>query len=181
MNFLIFNQTMHELVQKLLIAFPESNDIKNALSLLRTLEESSPQTPALLFSENIRPHLAALQNKNYEFMEGPQSPLHVLGLADSWYRMHESTKLAVMNYVIRLAELSVTDMTVSLPPQQQDPATILNSAMQLDPKMVQNLFSIARNATMNMTEDDARSLLEGRDSRKLGDLCFGIIDSLAMQ
>lgn len=133
----------------------------------------------------MNPFKNMLRTGDYSFMDGHASPLHSLGLYGAWVRMHDITKSAVMEYVLNLASLSgMFDDTLAVQAQNQpnpEPAAagIAQDMHSFDPAMMTRLFNIARTATMSLTDEDARDLLEGRNSKRLGDMCFGIMDSLA--
>lgn len=172
MNSIEFNKTLDEFCLRLFEAFPDSCEIIRARELMLSMINIDNELPAKTFAQKMQPFALQIEQHDVSFMDGPDSPLHFLGIYESWTRMHDVTKMAVMDYVVRMAELAgVRHVVVSDP---KDQLTGL-----LDPAVIANIFEIARKASSNMTDEDANALLEGRNSQKLGDLCFSIIDSLS--
>lgn len=181
MNAIAFNATLDEFCTRLLEAFPGSSEICRAREIMSSMMQVDVELPAKTFAIKMQPFARYIEQRDASFMDGPDSPLHFLGIYSSWTRMHGVTRQAVMDYVSRMAILSgvqqpsqtPTCVDVSTPPSQLE-----QMAGMVDPALIANILDIARSATSSMTDADAKALLEGRNAQKLGDLCFSIIDSL---
>lgn len=176
----LFNEVMDEFVQKLSEAFPKQPELARARVGLEGIKSVDTSLPCRSFADSMRPFAHLVQQGDYSFMDGERSPLHQLGLYGCWTIMHELTKAAAMEYVLKLCKhAGVMTMQMQQPSLVVAPnqlAPVLFSGF--DTGMVDNIMSMARNATQHMTENDARDMIEGRNAHKLGELCFGIIDSM---
>lgn len=167
-NYNEFNSTMKEFVGNFLAAYPDNQDLRRAWGIIASLSESSPATPAQLFAENLKPHAESLRRGDLSMLDDHRtSPLSFFGMQSAWDAMHSNTKQACLAYIVRMAEYA--GVFSAAPAQTND---------GIDTTMVASIFNLARSATSGMSEGDARSLIEGRDSEKLGQLCLSIIDSL---
>lgn len=176
-----FNETLQQLCSRLLEAFPESVELKNAQASITAVISVSPEIPSKRFAEDMAPFKASFISRDYSFMDGPHSPVHFLGMYEAWICMHDVTKSAVMEYIVKLAGFSgmfdVCDQEC-VTTRAVDNSRGMVPPNPLNPVMMTNLFNLARDATMHMSDVDAMELLDGRNSQKLGELCFSIIDSL---
>lgn len=169
-----FNSTMTEFIDRLSMAFPTMPEISQSAQLLISLASSSPDMPAALFAEHIRPFAKHVAVGDYSFLDTSSSPLNALGLGRAWAVMHPETKTASLQYINKLVQYSGALGGGVVPVTPSDPM----EGQGMNPAMLTNLFNMARQATSGMSENDAKALVEGRDSKMLGDICFGIIDSL---
>lgn len=176
-----FNQCLDELTARLQEAFPDLVEIANARNMTRTVMETNPHLPMQMFCEHMRPHLDALQARDLYFLESAESPLHPLGLAAAWKRMHPVTREAVVGYLDKLVGFSgllIERQALSLIAQASNGSQPTPNGTPINPAAISDIFQMAQAATNGLSEDDARALLEKRDSQKLGDLCFNILDMM---
>ncbi|KAI9549659.1 hypothetical protein GHT06_003845 [Daphnia sinensis] len=175
MDVTAFNQCLDELTGRLQEAFPDLQELASARMMTKTIIDTNPNMPLQLFCEHMRPHVDALQTRDLQFLEQPSSPLQPLGLLEAWKRMHPITRDAVVGYLDRLVGYSgllVERQAMSLLGVKSTGP----GAPPINPAAISDIFQMAQAATCNLSEDDARALLERRDSQKLGDLCFNILD-----
>lgn len=165
----MFNVTMQEFCARLAEAFPSMPEIKHSQSLLASTIQLDPALPAKTFASQVAPFRHMIAAGDFSFLDGPASPLQAFGMQSAWECMHPVTRTAVAEYISKLAKYA----GIMTPP------TAMANPASMDPAMINNLLSLARDATMKMSEEDAKDLLTaGRDPNKLGALCYSIIDSL---
>lgn len=173
-----FNNTLHELCSRLVGAFPDSQDIGRACTVLDAMVLADSGLPAKTFASKMKPFVVYLKTRDESFLDGPDSPLHFLGLYAQWQTMHAITRTIVMDYIVLLTKAA--GLTIAEPCPAQDPLVAAMADM-VNPDFIGNILNVAHAATLNMTEVDAKAMLAGQNHEKLGALCFAIMDSLGVQ